>query len=1001
MCRTVSSVCLALLAGVATSPAAEQPDPPNVIVVFCDDMGYGDIGPFGAEGYATPNLDRMAAEGMKFTDFYVGRSFCSPSRAALLTGCIPTRVGVGGNFGPHSKTGLHPDEMTLAEVVKQNGYATACFGKWHLGHLPEFLPTAQGFDEYFGIPYSNDMWPFHPGVRHLPMDKRLKKWPHLPLFEGTKVINPQVMPEDQVTLTRTLAEKAVDFIERHRQQRFFIYLPNPQPHVPLFASESFKGTTERGLYGDVIGEIDWGVGQIIAALKQHGLDEKTCIVFTSDNGPWLSYGDHAGSAGPLREGKGTNFEGGFRVSCLMRWPGTIPAGQVCREVASTIDLLPTFAGLCNAPLPNRKIDGKDIRDLMLGKPEARSPHDVFYHYDGGNRLAAIRSGKWKLMFPQTYNSPTPGSGGLPGKGNRKRIELSLFDLENDLGETTNVAEQHPEVVQQLQDHAEKIRQQLGDGNENVGTERRPLGRSSANAGKDKQAVKANAEAPQPRIAAVDKDKSAPAVQRRVQILERLTAVKPLPAYGVVVDEAGDPIEGVKVQAATPRQGFYSSFSMPTGGKDIPGKTAVTDADGRFRIDGIVTQEWRLENDGKVPVMLRFRSPFRWANDANHNLDEELRIVLRGSGKRGVLRLKLVDDQTGEPIQRCMVVRRHDAKMTESESTAGEYEVMGRECTRHKSYVVYCYAHGYEAGEFRPQALDPEGDERSEIRLRRRAPISFRIVDEVTGEPVPGAKVMSARLGTEKRPARYISWGDFDRYVDGYHSFQFVQRKRTSPAGEVDFCQLPEGESALLIVADGYQNSVVLPTERDRYPVVRGALEIGLKTESAIVGRLTSRGQSVADAEVSVSTNAKIAGLDQMNLARQKTDADGAFKVGGLRPGDYWLNVAGRGERISIGTETVRRDVNLEGSEVFGVTYPHATVRATPEFDAGYANVDAYSDSKGRYSMPGLVAGPHRFEVHYTMEGGFHDKYVTETIEVKVVDRMKVDLRRKVFEIPLP
>ncbi len=461
------------LAGSDTS-GADSPSP-NFIIIFCDDMGYADIGPFGAEGYQTPHLDRMAAEGMKFTDFYVGRSFCSPSRAALLTGCIPTRVGVGGNFGPHSKTGLHPGEMTIADMLKQKGYATACFGKWHLGHLPKFLPPNQGFDEYFGIPYSNDMWPFHPGVRHLPMEQRLKKWPHLPLFEGTTIINPKIMPEDQVTLTRTLANRAVDFIGKHKEEPFFIYLPNPQPHVPLFASETFQGKTARGLYGDVISEIDWGVGQIIAALQEHGIDDRTCIVFSSDNGPWLSYGDHAGSAKPLREGKGTNFEGGFRVSCLMRWPGKIPAAAVCSEVAGTIDLLPTIAAFSDAPLPKNKIDGKDITDLMTGKQGAKSPHEVFYHYDGGNRLVALRSGKWKLMFPQSYNSPIGGSGGLPGKGRRLQIELSLFDLEADIGETTNVAGQHPEVVKRLQEAADEMRKELGDGKQNVGTERRPLG----------------------------------------------------------------------------------------------------------------------------------------------------------------------------------------------------------------------------------------------------------------------------------------------------------------------------------------------------------------------------------------------------------------------------------------------------------------------------------------------------------------------------------------------
>ncbi len=466
------SVMFPASAGAKNSESAR---PPNFIVVFCDDMGYADIGPFGAEGYATPNLDRMAAEGIRFTDFYVGRSFCSPSRAALLTGCIPTRVGIGGNFGPQSKTGLHPQEMTIAEVLKQRGYATACFGKWHLGHEPQFLPPNQGFDEFFGLPYSNDMWPFHPNVLHLPMEERLKRWPHLPLYEGTQVINPQVMAKDQVHLTTQLTERAVRFIGEHKAEPFFIYLPNPQPHVPLFVSEKYQGRTERGLFGDVISEIDWQMGQLIAALQAHQLDAHTCIVFTSDNGPWLSYGNHAGSAKPLREGKGTNFEGGFRVPCVMRWPGKIPAGSVSSEVAGTIDLLPTFAHLAAAPLPPSPLDGRDIADLMFAKPGAKSPHEAFYHYDGGNRLVALRSGKWKLMFPQTYDSPQPGRDGMPGQGQRKTLELSLFDLETDIGETTNVAAQHPDVVARLNDLADKMRADLGQGDQ-AGPGRRPIGK---------------------------------------------------------------------------------------------------------------------------------------------------------------------------------------------------------------------------------------------------------------------------------------------------------------------------------------------------------------------------------------------------------------------------------------------------------------------------------------------------------------------------------------------
>jgi arylsulfatase A len=296
------------------------------------------------------------------------------------------------------------------------------------------------------------------------------------LYEGLKVINPQVMPKDQVDLTTRLFDRAVKFIGQHHDEPFFIYLPSPQPHVPLFVSDKYEGKTERGLFGDVISEIDWGVGQIITSLKEHGIDDNTCVMFSSDNGPWLSYGDHAGSAKPLREGKGTNFEGGFRVPCLMRWPGKIPAGRTCSEIAGAIDLLPTFAGLANARLPGNKIDGKDISALMFDKPDAKSPHEVFFHYDGGNRLMALRSGKWKLMFAQGYNSPIRGTGGIPGKGQRKNIKLSLFNLESDIGETTNLVVQHPDVVKRLQEYAQQIRVDLGDGKQ-VGPGRRTIGSS--------------------------------------------------------------------------------------------------------------------------------------------------------------------------------------------------------------------------------------------------------------------------------------------------------------------------------------------------------------------------------------------------------------------------------------------------------------------------------------------------------------------------------------------
>ena len=317
--------------------AAETSKTPNVVLVFADDLGYADLSCYGAKGYRTPNLDRLAAEGVKFTDFYVPQAVCSASRTALLTGCYPNRVGILGALGPKNRHGINDDETTLGEVFKSRGYATAIYGKWHLGHHPQFLPPRHGFDEYFGLPYSNDMWPKHPEAKHA--------FPDLPLIEGEKTI---ALNPDQSQLTTQYAEHAVSFIERHRDQPFFVYLAHSMPHVPLFVSDKYQGRTERGLFGDVIEEVDWSVGQILATLEKLKLDEQTLVIFTSDNGPWLSYGDHAGSAEPLREGKGTSFDGGVREPCVMRWPGRIPPGAVCHEPAMTIDLLPTLAKLIGA-----------------------------------------------------------------------------------------------------------------------------------------------------------------------------------------------------------------------------------------------------------------------------------------------------------------------------------------------------------------------------------------------------------------------------------------------------------------------------------------------------------------------------------------------------------------------------------------------------------------------------------------------------------------------------
>ena len=455
--------------------AKNDTNPPNVVVIFMDDMAYADIGPFGAKNFPTPHLDRMAREGRKFTDFYVTQAVCSASRAGLLTGCYNVRVGILGALGPKSTHGINSKEMTLAELCKQRGYATACFGKWHLGHHQKFLPLQHGFDEYFGIPYSNDMWPYHPGVRHLPMAERLKKWPHLPLIEGNLVINPKVTGKDQEQITTQLTERSVRFIEKNKDKPFFLYVPHPMVHVPLYVSDKFKGKSKAGLFGDVMMEVDWSVGQILKTLRKHKLDKNTLVIFTSDNGPWLSYGDHAGSAGPLREGKGTMFDGGCRESALMWWPGTIPAGSECTTPAMTIDLLPTVAELIGARLPKHPIDGKSIVKLLKGTSDT-SPHEAYYFYYG-RQLQAIRMGNWKLHFPHGYRTMAGrpgGTGGIPTRYSQAKIGLALFDMEKDIGETTDVKAKHPDIVKQLQALGDKMRNELGD-NGRTGSGVRPPG----------------------------------------------------------------------------------------------------------------------------------------------------------------------------------------------------------------------------------------------------------------------------------------------------------------------------------------------------------------------------------------------------------------------------------------------------------------------------------------------------------------------------------------------
>lgn len=461
------------------TPWAAAADRPNIILIVTDDMGYADMGTQGARGFSTPNLDRMAAEGTRFTHFYVPQAVCTASRAGFLSGCYPNRIGLHGAFNHTSRGGIHGDEWLLPEMLKDLGYATSGMGKWHLGTRLKFHPLRNGFDEWFGIPYSNDNTKYHPSLA--------AEMPPLPLYDGEQVSE---LDPDQSQFTRRFTERAVDFMERHVDQPFFLYLPHVMPHVPIFASEKFKGRTQAGLYGDVMEEIDWSVGEVLATLERLKLDERTLVIFFSDNGPFLSYGEHAGSAAPLREGKLTTFEGGVRVPCLARWPGRVPAGRVSAEPFMAIDLLPTLTELTGGKPSIRKIDGLSVKPLLLGEKDAKSPHEALFFYSG-TALQAVRSGPWKLHFPHPYITPAgePGRGGKPSNWGKlaptsitqsgvegiatrhgyriEQLELSLFNLEADPGESKNLAAEHPEIVQKLSALAEAARADLGDSLQNI------------------------------------------------------------------------------------------------------------------------------------------------------------------------------------------------------------------------------------------------------------------------------------------------------------------------------------------------------------------------------------------------------------------------------------------------------------------------------------------------------------------------------------------------------
>ena len=417
---------------------------PNFVVIFCDDLGYGDLGCFGNPTIKTPNLDRMAQEGQKWTQFYVADPVCTPSRAGLLTGRYPIRNGMSSAkrvvFFPDSAGGLPQGEVTIAEVLKQKNYATGAVGKWHLGHLPQFLPIAQGFDSYYGIPYSNDMDRIQGTENYKEGAEDPFFYPDtmnydVPLMQDDKVIE---RPANQNTITRRYTEKAIEYIKDNQEHPFFLYLAHSLPHIPLFASEQFRGKSIRGLYGDVLEEIDWGVGRVLQTIRDLDLDEKTIVVFTTDNGPWLAFKTHGGSAGPLRAGKGTTFEGGQRVPTIFWSPGRFPPGTVL-EMGSTLDLLPTFASFAGVKGPSdRKMDGFDLSKTLMTK--AKSPRKEF-HYWTRAKLHAVRSGPWKLHVQQ--REPV----------NYSRVvnldKPELYNLETDISEAYDVADTHPELVRRL------------------------------------------------------------------------------------------------------------------------------------------------------------------------------------------------------------------------------------------------------------------------------------------------------------------------------------------------------------------------------------------------------------------------------------------------------------------------------------------------------------------------------------------------------------------------
>ena len=461
---------LPLLGGLSMSGMAA--DHTNFIIINLDDVGYGDFSFNGAYGYTTPNIDKMAAEGVRFTHFLAAQPISGASRAGLLTGCYPNRIGFSGAPGPNSDYGISPDEMTMGELLKQKGYSTAIYGKWHLGDAKQFLPLQNGFDEYYGLPYSNDMWPFHP------QQGEVFNFPNLPTIEGNNTVGYNT---DQTKFTTDYTTRTVEFIKKNKKKPFFIYLAHSMPHVPLAVSDKFKGKSEQGLYGDVMMEIDWSVGEVLKTLREQGLEENTLVILTSDNGPWANYGNHSGSAAGLREAKATTFDGGNRIPCVMYWKGQTVPGSTCNKLASNIDLFPTLAEISGAPLPSNKIDGVSLLSLVKGDKNA-NPRETFVYYFKKNDLEAVTDGMFKLVLPHrytTYSAYVPGNDGQPGKLTEIDLQKAeLYDLRRDPGERYDVLPQYPEQAAKLMKEADKMRKELGDNLTRVkGTERREPGKT--------------------------------------------------------------------------------------------------------------------------------------------------------------------------------------------------------------------------------------------------------------------------------------------------------------------------------------------------------------------------------------------------------------------------------------------------------------------------------------------------------------------------------------------